>query len=303
MSVLQSGRDSSGESTSDEHSPSPESLNPRRSVGTVLPSSTARPSAPYRPTPTTPRVLPTVSPWRPRNPFHSFRHAAEGVLHTFRTQRNMRFHIAICSLVLLSGLIFRLERLEMAALLVVCSLVIMAELFNTAVEVVVDMITESYHPGAKIAKDAAAGGVLVASLNSVMVGGVLFLWNGRIEQLRLRLQQPPSFYLFMTGFLLLMIVLMALKIRGEKGTLLQGGVVSGHTAVAFFLATSIIIVVGNVYASVLAILLALLVAQSRVEARIHTVREVVLGAALAIFLTVCAYQLPVWFGQLIPVPG
>jgi diacylglycerol kinase (ATP) len=214
----------------------------------------------------------------------------------------MRFHIVICSLVLLSGLIFRLDRLEMAALLGVCALVIMAELFNTAIEVVVDMITENYHPAAKIAKDAAAGGVLVASVNAVMVGGVLFLWNGRWEAMRLRLQQPPSLYIFLTGFLLLLILLMVFKIRGEKGTLLQGGVVSGHTAIAFFLATTVIFVVGNVYASVLAILLAFLVAQSRVEARFHTVREVVLGAALAIFLTVSAYKLPIWFGQILPVP-
>jgi diacylglycerol kinase (ATP) len=211
----------------------------------------------------------------------------------------MRFHIFICSLVLLSGLIFRLERLEMAALLIVCALVIMAELFNTAVEVVVDMITESYHPGAKIAKDAAAGGVLVASINAVVVGAVLFLWNGRWEAVRVRLQQPPALYIFVTGFLLLMILLMAFKILGQKGTLLQGGVVSGHAAIAFFLATSVVFVVGNVYASLLAILLALLVAQSRLEARFHTIQEVVLGAALAIFVSVSAYQLPIWFGQML----
>lgn len=304
MSAIHSGRDSSsGGKSSDDHSSSYSPLDNRRPFGTVSPVSSVRISSlPGRSLPGTSRTIGTsgAHPWRPGNPLHSFRHAAEGVLHTFRTQRNMRFHIVICSLVLLSGLIYRLERLEMAVLLVVCALVIMAELFNTAVEVVVDMITESYHPGAKIAKDAAAGGVLVASLNAVMVGAVLFLWNARWEAVRLRLQQPPALYIFVTGFLLLIVLLMTLKILGEKGTLLQGGVVSGHTAIAFFLATTVVFVVGNVFVSSLAILLALLVAQSRVEARFHTVREVVLGAALAIFLTVSAYQLPIWIGQFLP---
>ncbi len=302
MSAKHSGCEpSSGETSSEDHSTPYIPPVHRRSPGSVPPSGSTRATQVFlRPSRT--RVASPSShshPWRPRNPLQSFRHAAEGVLHTFRTQRNMRFHIFICSLVLLSGLIFRLERLEMAALLIVCALVIMAELFNTAVEVVVDMITESYHPGAKIAKDAAAGGVLVASINAVVVGAVLFLWNGRWEAVRVRLQQPPALYIFVTGFLLLMILLMAFKILGQKGTLLQGGVVSGHAAIAFFLATSVVFVVGNVYASLLAILLALLVAQSRLEARFHTIQEVVLGAALAIFVSVSAYQLPIWFGQML----
>lgn len=241
-------------------------------------------------------------PWRAKNPLDSFRHAVAGVIHTFRTQRNMRFHFFTVALVLLSGLLFRLGRLEMLALLFAASLVIVAEMFNTAIEVVVDMITQSYHPAAKYAKDIAAGGVLIAAINAVVVGCVLFLWDGRLERLRLRLHEPPTLYVFVTGFLLLLILLVVGKVLGEKGTLLQGGVVSGHSAIAFYLATTVMFVAGNVFAAVLALLLATLVAQSRVEARFHTVREVVFGAALALFLTASAYQLPRWLGHLLP-PG
>lgn len=238
-------------------------------------------------------------PWRSKNPLTSFQHAIEGVIHTFRTQRNMRIHFFTVTVVLLSGLLFRLERVEMLVLLFTASLVLVAEMFNTAVEVVVDMITTSYHPAAKFAKDIAAGAVLIAAINAVVVGCVLFLWNGRPEQLRLRLQEPPALYVFIAGFLLLMILLVVFKVMGEKGTLLQGGVVSGHSAIAFFLATTVLFVANNVFAAVLAILLALLVAQSRVEARIHTVQEVVIGAALALFLTACVYRVPSWLGHLI----
>jgi diacylglycerol kinase (ATP) len=236
-------------------------------------------------------------PWRAKNPLGSFRHAVEGVVHTFRTQRNMRFHFVTVALVLLSGLLFRLERVEMLVLLFTSSLVLIAEMFNTAVEVVVDMITQSYHPAAKYAKDVAAGAVLIAAINAVVVGCVLFLWNGKPEQLRLRLQEPPTMYVFIAGFLLLLILLVVWKVLGEKGTLLQGGVVSGHSAIAFFLATTILFVANNVFAAVLALLLALLVAQSRVEAHIHTVQEVLIGAALALLLTASIYRLPSWVGR------
>jgi diacylglycerol kinase (ATP) len=188
----------------------------------------------------------------------------------------------------------------MLFLLFAITLVLMAEMFNTAVEVVVDMITQNYHPAAKFAKDIAAGAALIASINAVMVGFVLFLWDGRPEMLRLRLQTPGAMYIFITGFLLLLILLVVLKVIGEKGTLLRGGVVSGHSAIAFFLAGTIMFVTGNVFISALAVLLALLVAQARVEARFHTVQEVVIGAALALFLTACAYQLPNWLGKLLP---
>lgn len=242
-------------------------------------------------------------PWRSRNPLDSFRHAVEGIIHTFRTQRNMRVHFITVVLVLLSGLLFRLERLEMIALLFTVSLVLIAEMFNTAIEVVVDMITQSYHPAAKFAKDIAAGAVLIASVNAVVVGFVLFLWSGRPAELKMRLATPPGFYVFIVGFLLLLILLVVGKVMGQKGTLLQGGVVSGHTAIAFFLATTVMFFAGNYFVAILAMLLALLVAQSRIEGRIHTVQEVVIGAALGLFLTASVYQLPLWFGNLITQPA
>ncbi len=248
---------------------------------------------------------PPVSPasphhWRSKNPLSSFRHAVEGVVHTFRTQRNMRFHFFTVALVLISGILYRLPATEMLVLLFTASLVLITEMFNTAVEAVVDMITLSYHPAAKFAKDIAAGAVLIAAVNAVVVGFVLFLGGGRPEMLHYRLQQPPTLYFFVVAAVLLFIVLLGWKILGEKGTLLQGGVVSGHSAIAFFLATTIIFIANNAFAAVLAFLLALLVAQSRVEARIHTVREVVMGAVLALFLTASVYRIPSWAVQYLP---
>ena len=239
-------------------------------------------------------------PWRAKNPLRSFEYAVSGVVHTFRTQRNMRVHFFTVVLVLASGLLFRLGKLEMLILLFTASLVLVAEMFNTAVEVVVDMITQNYHPAAKFAKDIAAGAVLIASINAVVVGCVLFLWDGQPEKLRVRLHAPPVMHVVIAAFLLMLILLVVWKVLGEKGTLLQGGVVSGHSAIAFFLAFTIFFWAGNVFVSVLALLLALLVAQSRVEAKIHTVQEVLIGAALALFLTASVYRVPLLVGRLLP---
>lgn len=239
-------------------------------------------------------------PWRPKNPLSSFRHAVEGVAHTFRTQRNMRFHFLTLVLVLTSGVLFRLGATEMLVLLFAVSLVLVTEMFNTAVEAVVDMITQSYHPAAKFAKDIAAGAVLIASINAVIVGLILFFGSGRPQEVRYRLQEPPVFSVFLAATLLLVVVLMVWKMVGDKGTLLQGGVVSGHAAIAFFLATTIVFVATKLFVSVLALLLALLVAQSRVEARIHTVQEVVIGAVLATLLTAGIYRLSPWIGDHLP---
>lgn len=234
---------------------------------------------------------PSPSPWRPKNPLQSLRHAVEGVVHTFRTQRHMRFHFFTALLVLATGLLYRLPRIEMLILIFALSLVLVTEMFNTAVEAVVDMITQSYHPAAKFAKDIAAGAVLIAAINAVVVGLVLFFGSGRPQEIRYRLQQPPELYIFVTAVLLLILILAVWKLMGAKGTLVQGGVISVHSAVAFFLATTIVFVADSAFAAVLAALLALLVAQSRVEARIHTVQEVIIGAVLALFLSASIYGL------------
>jgi len=240
------------------------------------------------------------SPWRPKNPIQSFRHALEGVVHTFRTQRHMRSHFVTIILVLATGLLLRLPRTEMLVLLFTMSLVLVTEMFNTAVEAVVDMITQSYHPAAKFAKDIAAGAVLIAAVNAVVVGLILFFGSGRPQEIRYRLQQPPELFIFFAAVLLLAIILLTWKLLGNRGTLTQGGIISVHSAVAFFLATTIIFVAANVFTAVLATLLALLVAQSRVEARIHSVQEVVIGAVLAVFLAASVYRLSPWLAQFLP---
>lgn len=240
--------------------------------------------------------------WRAKNPMVSFRHASEGIAHAFRTQRNMRFHTIAFSGVFLAGLILRLPRVEMLALVFCAALVLITEMLNTAIEATVDMITQSYHPTAKFIKDIAAGAVLISAVTAVLVGAVVFWGAIRPEEIRLRLVQPPTVPVFVgTGVLLLLIVLMG-KIAGGKGSLLHGGVISGHSAIAFFLAGIILFLVPHPAVGALALLLATLVAQSRVETKVHTLREVIIGAVVALALAALVLKLPQWLVGHLPAP-
>jgi diacylglycerol kinase (ATP) len=110
------------------------------------------------------------------NLFSSFRYASQGVSYTFLTQRNFRIHCVIGTIAVCLGAYLRLPPIEMAVISLVCSLVLTLELLNTAIESVVDLaVGKTYHELAKVAKDCAAGAVLISALASVMVASWLIL--------------------------------------------------------------------------------------------------------------------------------
>ncbi len=227
---------------------------------------------------------------RPKNHLDSFRYAVEGIVHVFRTQKHMRFHFLTVVLVLLIGLMLRLSRVEMAVLFLVVSSVLVAEMMNTAIESVVDMVTQAYHPLAKLAKDIAAGAVLIASMTAAIVGGILFFGSNQIARLHPRAaHDPQTVTVLLTVVVLVLIIVLIGKVLGGKGSILSGGIISGHAAVAFFLAATLIYRTMDYFTGALALLLALLVAQSRVEGKIHTLQEVTIGGLLGILFTAGAY--------------
>jgi diacylglycerol kinase len=100
----------------------------------------------------------------------SFRYAFAGLWHSLRTQRNARIHVAIAILVIMAGILLDLKASEWAIIGLTIGFVLVAEVLNTVVESIVDLLTEEYHPLAKHAKDMAAGAVLLAALTAVAVG-------------------------------------------------------------------------------------------------------------------------------------
>ncbi|ALA43103.1 MULTISPECIES: diacylglycerol kinase family protein [Paenibacillus] len=108
-------------------------------------------------------------PWR-----MTFRYAAEGVMYALRTQVNMRIHVVMALFVIVAGLTLHISRLDWLFVCVAIAIVIVAELFNTAVEAAVDLISPDIHPLAKAAKDTAAGAVLLAAVFAVIIGIFVF---------------------------------------------------------------------------------------------------------------------------------
>jgi diacylglycerol kinase len=110
--------------------------------------------------------------------FHGFKEslmlALKGLGYLFVYHRNMRI-IFLCGIAaFLAGVYFRLSGIALVALCVTITLVFMAEMFNTAIELIIDMSVRKYHPLIKLVKDISAAVVLIASLNSIGVGIILF---------------------------------------------------------------------------------------------------------------------------------
>ncbi len=105
----------------------------------------------------------------------SFGFAFQGLFYVIRTQRNMRIHLLAGLLVILAAFFFKVSAGEWAALLAIMALIYALEMVNTVIEAVVDLITPEFHPLAKIAKDVAAGSVLMASIMAVGIGIIVFL--------------------------------------------------------------------------------------------------------------------------------
>lgn len=99
-----------------------------------------------------------------------FGYAFQGLWYALRTQRNARVHAVVALLVTISALLLHVSSLEFALLYVAIAGVFIAEMFNTVIEICVDLAKPEYHPLAKIAKDVAAGAVLVSALLAVVIG-------------------------------------------------------------------------------------------------------------------------------------
>ena len=224
----------------------------------------------------------------------SFNWAFEGVIHVLRTERNMRIHFALATAVLILAFSYGVTKLELMALLIAISFVLIAEMVNTAVEATIDLATTSFDPLAKIAKDIAAGAVLIAAVNAVVIGYLVFADRLTEPSSRLveRLREAPA-NLTLIALILIVLIVIASKALTRRGTPLSGGLPSGHAALAFggWTAITFIVEEERVVVSFVALIMALLVAQTRVESGIHTTSEVVLGAVTGTLVTVTLFQL------------
>lgn len=105
----------------------------------------------------------------------SFSYAIEGIKYTLINEQNLIVHIICAILVIIFGFIFKISALEWISIFVIIGLVVCAELINTSIEAIVDLVCPEVHPLAKIAKDTASGAVLSLAIASIIVGMIIFL--------------------------------------------------------------------------------------------------------------------------------
>jgi diacylglycerol kinase (ATP) len=231
---------------------------------------------------------------RPPGIIDSFNYATEGIIHVLRTQRNLRIHFAIAFLVIVAALIVNVTKLELIALLISIAFVLIAEMLNTGIEAAIDIATTSFDPMAKLAKDIAAGAVLIASVNAIAVGYLVFAGKiaDRSSTLLERLRQAPA-ELTLVALVLTVIVVLATKAYTGRGTPLRGGLPSGHAALAFAGWIAVTYITGasqRFLVSSIALIMAVLVAQTRVESGIHSALEVTYGALVGALATLVVFQ-------------
>jgi diacylglycerol kinase (ATP) len=234
-----------------------------------------------------------VAARRPPAVFQSFNYAFEGVIHALRTQRNLRIHFAIAAGVLVLAFVYNVTRLELIALMIAIAFVLIAEMVNSAVEATIDLSTPSFDPLAKIAKDLAAGAVLIAAVNAVAVGYLVLADRLARPSARLvnKLGDAPI-NVTLIALVLTLIVVIGVKAATGRGTPLRGGLPSGHAALAFggWTAITFITIEHRIVVSFVALIMALLVSQSRIEAGIHKPFEVVLGAVIGTLVSLILFQ-------------
>lgn len=226
-----------------------------------------------------------------KNLIDSFNHAIEGIIEAVKSERNMRIHIIIAILILTGCFFYDLTRVELLIITISITLVLATEMINTAIEKTLDAVVDYYHPLVKKAKDISSGAVLITAVNSLLVGYIIF-W----ERLR-----PVSFtvmtkikksnpYIIFLILVIVCIITILFKILYGEGTPLKGGMPSGHSAVAFSIATTIAILTEEPLGIILGFTLAAIVAQSRVDSNIHSIFEVILGSTLGISVTILIFR-------------
>ncbi len=221
---------------------------------------------------------------RQRSPslFDSFNYATEGLIHALRTQRNLWIHFTIAAIVLVAAVGFGVSKIELISLLL-------------AIEAAVDVASTSSDPMAKLAKDMAAGAVLIAALNAIAVGYLVFSGAvaDRSSRFLDRLANAPS-ELTLVALALTVIVVVAVKAFTCSGTPLRGGLPSGHAAVAFSGWVAVTLVLHDsphrFLVSTLTFIMAFLVAQTRVETGVHSAFEVTSGGLIGALMTLALFQ-------------
>lgn len=213
-----------------------------------------------------------------------FDYAYEGLVWAINHEKNMKFHLLALAILLVASLFFNLSRVEMITLVFAVCFVLGFELINTSIEQAVNLASAGkYSPFAKASKDLSAAATFIAALNAIFVAYLIFFdkFIDFYNSVFVRITRKPSHLAVITISLVIVVTifLKGLFYQGH-GTAFKGGFVSGHTSLAFCASTIGIFLVDDPLVRFMFLILALVVAESRYEANIHSIPEIIRGAIL-----------------------
>jgi diacylglycerol kinase (ATP) len=220
--------------------------------------------------------------------FKSSNYAIEGILHAAKTQPHLRYHFYSAAIVLLLSYMLGISRFEFLIITLSVIAVLLAEMFNTAIEAVVDLISPGESEKARVAKDVAAGSVLITAFGVAVIGYII-LFPYLVESFRtgIHITKHTNEEIALIAFIIVLILVVITKSYVGRGLPFSGGMPSGHAALAFSAWVATTYITENFTASLISFVIAVMIAQSRVIIKAHKVWEVVLGGligAVATFL-------------------
>ena len=227
-----------------------------------------------------------------KNFFSAARHAIDGIICAFKTERNLRIDYVIGLFVLLFSLFFDFSKTEFACLCLTIGFVIFAEMINSTVEYVVDLVTDKYDERAKAAKDIAAGGVFVAATVAVIVAYFLFadkLYLATNNILTAVLES--KLYIFFTVLFAVIILAIILKGLFAKGKdTYNKNFPSARVMIAFAITTYSFIITKSILVCITSLILSVIISQMRIENEKIRIPYIIFSAFLGVLIVLMVYQ-------------
>ncbi len=233
----------------------------------------------------------------------AMRYALNGIIHAFKTERNLRIDYIIGALVLVCSLFFDFSKTEMICLILTIGFVIFSEMINTTVEYIVDLITQEYNENAKAAKDIAAGGVLISGGISVIVAYFLFVDKlSHASTTMLTSILSSRAHLLVTILFVLVLLTVVIKgIMNKKKENYVEAFPSTRVAVSFALSIYLYIITKSFLVGGIALFLAFMISSLKKEKDNVSYLHLIFSALLGILVVLTVYHISLvepWFSAL-----
>ncbi len=227
------------------------------------------------------------------------RHAVEGIICAFKTERNLRIDYIIGLFVLITSLFFDFTKTEFACLCLTIGFVIFAEMINSTVEYVVDLITDKYDVRAKAAKDIAAGSVLISAIVAVTVAYFLFadkLYASTSSVLNTILSS--KIYILFTILFAVIILCIILKGMFQKESDAEKPFISVRVVLAFALTTYVYLITRSILSGAVALILSIIITSIKIENGKNRLMYMIISAGIGILVVLIVYQITLMRGDI-----